>query len=318
MKCVVALPELDRAMKEEITKRTAAYGITTEFYESSKEATPAMQDADILFGRDAGLCAHAPKLKWACSSTAGVEPYLKPGVFASPDALLSNSSGAYGVTISEHIIMVTLELMRREPEYRDIVRDHAFRRDLKIHSIYGNRITMLGTGDIGQKAAVRLRAFGPERIVGINRSGRAVDAMDETHPIAELDAILPETDLLIMSLPGTKETYHLLDEEKLRRLPADAFLVNVGRGNAIDQKALERVMRSGHLLGAALDVFEQEPLPPEDTLWTCPRVHITPHTAGNVTLIHTLRFIVSMFLEDLDRFMQGKPLKYLVNRKIGY
>ena len=108
------------------------------------------------------------------------------------------------------------------------------------------------------------------------------------------------------------------NEERIRRLPREAYLVNVGRGSAIDQGALERCMREGHLAGAALDVFELEPIPPGDSIWSCPRLHITPHCSGNITLSHTRRFIVEMFLRDLENYAAGRPLEALVNRQLGY
>lgn len=163
-----------------------------------------------------------------------------------------------------------------------------------------------------------MRGFLPANVTGVSRSGRPVPEMDQVVPVTELDSVLPQTDLLIMSLPGTPETVHILNEERIRRLPREAYLVNVGRGSAIDQGALERCMREGHLAGAALDVFELEPIPPGDSIWSCPRLHITPHCSGNITLSHTRRFIVEMFLRDLENYAAGRPLEALVNRQLGY
>ena len=109
-----------------------------------------------------------------------------------------------------------------------------------------------------------------------------------------------------------------MDGRRLALLPRDAYLVNVGRGSAIDEAALIDLMRGGHLSGAALDVFAHEPLSPQDPLWDCPRLMITPHVAGNMTLGYTVDRIVEMFLEDFDRFCAGQPLRHLVDRKKGY
>ena len=133
-----------------------------------------------------------------------------------------------------------------------------------------------------------------------------------------LDGVLPETDLLVMSLPATPETTGLMDERRLRLMPEGSFLINVGRGNALDQRALALLLKSGWLGGAALDVFEREPLPPEDELWTCPRLLITPHVAGNMTLGYTVDRIVSMFLEDFENYCTGRPLLHCVDREKGY
>jgi phosphoglycerate dehydrogenase-like enzyme len=247
-----------------------------------------------------------------------VNQFLGDGVFAAPDALLSNSSVAYGVTIAEHIVMVTLELMRRQMEYNGIVSRREWRRDLPIRSIHGSRITLLGTGDIGQEAAVRLRSFDPACLVGVNRSGKNPQGLfDRVLPQEQLDIALPETDILVISLPGTKETYHMLDARRLRLLPDQALVINVGRGSVIDQKALEKELRAGRLR-AALDVFEQEPLPADDPLWDCPNLLIAPHVAGNMTLPYTKDRIVELFLEDFENYCAGKPLARLVDLKKGY
>ena len=120
-----------------------------------------------------------------------------------------------------------------------------------------------------------------------------------------------------MSLPGTAATEGMIGEKELAMLPDKAVVVNVGRGSVIVQSALEKELRKGRL-SAALDVFEVEPIPQEDTIWTCPNLLITPHVAGNMTLPYTVRRIVDMFLENLDSYMEGSNLKRRVNLEKGY
>ncbi|MBQ6373801.1 MAG: D-2-hydroxyacid dehydrogenase [Clostridia bacterium] len=317
-KIVADVPEMTAAHREAIAAAAKARGYEAVFPGDRAEAVAASADAEIIFGMRMSLPKAAPQLRWLCVPSAGVDYCVADDVYANPDAVLTNSSGAYGVTIAEHTVMVALELMRRQMEYTDIVDRRSWERQLPVHGIIGSRVTLLGTGDIGREVCARLRPFRPARIVGVNRSGRDPGGFDRVVPLSGLDALLPETDLLVMSLPGTPETAGLMDERRLRSLPADAFIVNVGRGSAIDQKALERLMREGHLAGAALDVFVTEPLPPEDTLWSCPRLLITPHCAGNMTLPYTLDRIVAMFLEDFENYCEGRPMKRLVDRKRGY
>ena len=296
-----------------------ARGFEMVFTDDADQAVAAAGDAEILFCAEPRLPKAAPELKWLCLTSAGADAYLKPGAILNPDALLTNSSGAYGVTIAEHVVMVTLELMRRQQEYADVVARRDWVRTLPVRSIRNCRCTLLGTGDIGREAAIRLQAFGPKRVVGVNRGGRNPGEMfDEVVSIDRLDEVLPETDLLVMSLPGTPETKGLMDARRIGLMPADAFLVNVGRGNALDQRALEAHLRAGRLLGAALDVFEKEPIENDDTLWECPRLLITPHVAGNMTLPYTVDRIVELFLEDFDNYCAGRPLKRLVDRQKGY
>ena len=190
-------------------------------------------------------------------------------------------------------------------------------RALPVRSIHGSRAVLLGTGDIGTEAARRLRAFGTTSITGVSRSGRALPDYDRVLPVSRLNEVLPETDLLILSLPGTPETRGLLSAERLALLPDGAVIVNVGRGITVDQAALEKELRAGRLL-AALDVFEREPIPPEDTIWTCPNLLITPHNAGNMSLPYTVERAAAMFLEDLENYAAGRPLKHAADVRKGY
>ncbi len=317
-KIAVVLPVLSSSQRDRIAREAASLGFSTLFFEDTASAIPHLSDVEIILGQDAKLIPNAPSLRWICTPSAGVNPYVDDSLYHSPDVLLSNSSGAYGVTISEHIVMVTLALMRRSSEYREIVAERKWIRNLTIRSIRDSRITLLGTGDIGRKAAARLRAFDPACILGVSRTGKPDPLFDHNYTLDALDSLLPKTDVLIMSLPGTPETTHLMNAERLAMLPRDAYLINVGRGTALDENALEALMRAGHLAGAALDVFETEPLPADSTLWTCPRVFITPHNAGNMTLGYTVDQIVSLFLEDLTRYANNLPLLRQVDRRRGY
>ena len=310
-KLLVYVARLTEAHRAALSKAAASHGLEAVFCNSREDALREAADAEIILSHDPALPGAAPGLKWMCCAYAGVEPFLPDAAYANPAALLSNSSGAYGVTIAEHIVMVTLELMRRQLDYDKVVARHGWLRTLPV--------TLLGTGDIGREAAARLRAFAPARITGVNRTGHPVDgAFDEIFPLSALDAVLPQTDLLIMALPGTRETAGLMDARRLALLPREAYLVNVGRGSAIDQKALMALMADGHLSGAALDVFEVEPLPPDDPLWDCPRLRVTPHVAGNMTLDYTVDRIVAQFLEDFANYCAGRPLLRQVDREKGY
>ena len=129
--------------------------------------------------------------------------------------------------------------------------------------------------------------------------------------------MLPDTDVLVISLPVTKDTFHMISEKQLKKLPDEAVIINVGRGSVIDQAALEKELRSGRL-HAGLDVFETEPIPAGSSLWHCPRLLITPHVAGDMTLPYTLQRVVELFLEDFENYCAGRPLARLVDRSAGY
>ena len=306
------------AHRRQIDAAAEKHGFSVRYYQTKADASGHLADCEVLFGHWRSLLKEAPMLKWYCCSYAGVDPYQPP--FRFPEGvLLTNSSGAYGVTISEHIMMVTLMLQRRMLDYAQIVRDRGWTNDLPVRSIQGSRLTLLGTGDIGTTFAQRAKAFCPASVTGVNRSGRVPDPVyDRVMPMAELDRVLPETDILVMSLPSTPETVGVLSRERLALLPESAILVNVGRGSAIDQDALMDELNAGRLAGAALDVMTPEPLPADHPLWTTKNLLITPHVAGNMTLGYTCNKTVSMFCDDLENYAEGRPLKHLVDLKRGY
>ncbi len=317
-KLVVSVANLEDRHIAAIAAAARAHGYAVCFCSGEEEALSQAADAEIIFSASPALAGNAPALRWLCTPFAGVNAFLDEGVFASPDAVLTHSSGAYGVTIAEHVVMVTLEMLRREPEYRAIVARREWQRGLPVRSIRNNRITLLGTGDIGQETAIRLRAFGPASLTGVNRSGsNPRNLFDAVTKQTGLDAVLPETDILVISLPATPETFRMLDARRLNLLPDGALIVNVGRGAVIDEAALERELRTDRLQ-AALDVFETEPLPADCPLWDCPNLLITPHTAGNMTLPYTRDRIVSLFLEDFENYCAGRPLARRVDLKKGY
>ena len=317
-KMVVVLSQLSEGHRARIRAAAEERGFEVSFFETPEESRPALQEAEIVLGQSPQLAEWSPKLRWLCTPSAGVDHLLREGLFASPEAALTNSSGAYGVTIAEHTVMMLLSLFRQRLAYDEIVARREWRRDLPVRSIRDGRFLLAGTGDIGREVALRLKAFGPRSVIGVNRSGRSPgDVFDRVAPISEWESLLPRADAVILALPGTPETFHLLDARRLALLPEGAAVVNVGRGSAVDQAALERELRAGRLC-AALDVFEQEPLPRDHSLWTCPNLLITPHVAGNMTLPYTVDRIVELFLEDFENYCAGRPLCRRVDLKRGY
>ena len=316
-KMTVCAYGLEEKHREKIRKAAEGFGFSVSFYNGWREAGEELRSSEVILGCEADALAVSDACRWFCTSNAGVEGHVNSPHLRS-DMLLTNSAGAYGVTISEHIVMAALMLLRRQMEYTRIISERRWERGLKVHSICGSRILIMGTGDIGKKTAERLRAFRPASIRGVNRSGRDNLLMDAVYPVERLDDLLPDTDILIMCMPGTGETAGLMNRERLHMLPQGSLVINVGRGSAIDQEAIKECLRSGHLAGAALDVFEKEPIPESDDIWEIPNLLITPHCSGNVSLGYTVDRFVDMFLEDLDRYVQGKPLLHEVDRKAGY
>ena len=312
---------LTDAHKAQIQKTAEEAGFVPHFFtlDQFEEAKACVQDCEILYAHSPELLRAAPAtLKWYCCSFAGVDPYCKdPSIFANPDCVLTNSN-VYGVTIAEHVVMVTLMLLRRMPEYEEIVRNRSWSNQLPIRSIRDNEFTILGTGNIGVNVAERVRGMGAAKIIGLSRSGKPHPAFDEVHPIADLDKVLPGTKILVMALPGTAETIHILDRARIALLPKDAYVINVGRGTAVEQEPLIEALNSGRIAGAALDVMDPEPLPADHPLWSAKNLILTPHVSGNMTLGYTCDTNVAMFCEDLKNYAAGKPLNGFVDRVKGY
>lgn len=313
---------LTEAHKARIRETAEDLGFTPHFFtlDQFEEAKTCLQGCEILYAHNPELLRAAPaSLKWYCCSYAGVDPYCKdPSLFANPDCLLTNTS-CYGVTIAEHVIMVLLMLLRRMPEYEEIVRNRGWNNQLPIRSIRDNAFTILGLGNIGVNVAERLRGMGAARVTGLSRSGAAREAVfDEVLPISALDEVLPRTQNLIMALPGTAETVHILNRARIALLPAGSYVVNVGRGTAVEQEALAEALNAGRLGGAALDVMDPEPLPKDHPLWSARNLILTPHVSGNMTLGYTCERNVEMFCEDLENYAGGRPLNGLVDRTRGY
>lgn len=301
-----------------INAAAAELGFSVDYYDTAQSLSPNIHQYEILYG-DVGpdIIRNAENLRWVCSPNAGVEKYL-PEDSMPKGCLLSNSSGAYGLAIAEHIIMVLLMLMRRMPEYQATMADHSWPCLSPIRSIAGSSILMLGTGDIGSNTARRLNALGA-KVTGVCRSGKSSEpAFHSVVKVSELDKLLPDADAVIMALPSTPDTIGLLSRQRIGKLNSSAFVINVGRGSAIDQEALVEALQNHSIAGAALDVMTPEPLPVDHPLWSCPNTIITPHVSGNDALESTRETDVSMFLSDFRRYAEGKSLKYLVNRKAGY
>ena len=312
---------LTEAHKDQIQAAARETGFTPHFFtlDHYEEALDCVQHCEVLYAHSMELLRAAPAaLRWYCCSYAGVELYCRePSPFANPDCLFTNTN-VYGVTIAEHVVMVTLMLLRRMPEYTEVIRRKGWRSGLAIRSIRGSSFTILGTGDIGRHVAERLRGMGAARIVGLSRSGTPHPAFDQVRPISDLDAVLPETQILVMALPSTPETLHILNRNRIALLPEGAYVINVGRGSALDQQALVEALNCGRLSGAALDVAASEPPQQEDPLWDARNLILTPHVAGNLTLGYTCDQAVELFCRNLRNYAAGRPLEGLVDRKRGY
>ena len=204
-----------------IDSTAARCGFAADYYPDSRVPAEKAGQYEVVYGmpKPADLKTFTG-LKWFCGNFAGVDAYLDDALYPSPDVVLSNSSGAYGVTIAEHLNMATLMLLRNADTYVRHADAHRWGPVVPMRSIIGSTITVLGTGDIGTEFARRAKAMGAREIRGVRRTKKPADpAFDGVYTHDELDGLLPDTDILVMALPSTPDTVGILSRQRIALLP---------------------------------------------------------------------------------------------------
>lgn len=288
-------------------------------YVPGKEATEAdVAEANVIIGNlSPELIKKAESLEWLQLNSAGADQYVKPGIL-KPGVMLTNATGAYGLAVSEHMLAMTFDLIRHFHLYRDNQKKHIWKSMGNIISVAGSTILVLGIGDIGGDYAKKVKALGAY-VIGVRRTAKEKpDYLDEQYTLEELDGLLGRADIVAMVLPGGEATHHLMDERRLGLMKPGAYLLNVGRGNAVDPAALKEALQNGHLGGCALDVTEPEPLLKDSELWDVERLLITPHVAGNFFLRETFERIVRIAGRNLEAWVLNKDLENQVDFETGY
>jgi phosphoglycerate dehydrogenase-like enzyme len=282
-----------------------------------------LPDTDIFLGyslRPKQL-KDARKLKWIHSTAAGVAQLMYPELRDS-GILVTNPSGIFSVPMAEHTMGLLLALARNFPDsVRHQDQSRWSQQDLwdkpqHLTELNGQVLLIVGYGSIGRELARRAKAF-DLRVWGVTRSGKG----DLTHaerivPASQLDEVLPQADYVVIAAPETPETKHLMGEPQLARMKPGARLINVARGSLLDESALVRALSSGALGGAALDVAETEPLPPESPLWKAPNLFITPHTSAISDRLWNRQ--TSLFMELLERWFDGREMFNRIDFSRGY
>jgi phosphoglycerate dehydrogenase-like enzyme len=274
-----------------------------------------LREAEILIaahvdGRD--LAARAPRLRWIQSTSAGVEklvPHLPPEV------VLTNASGVHGPKGGEYAMTALLMLNHGVPHF--VTSQRARRWDpLFTTPITGRTVVVVGVGRIGGEVARLARRFGM-RVLGVRRSGRPHRGVHRMYTPKGLRAAFRQADFVVVTMPLTAETRGLIGARELDCLPRHAGVVNLGRGAVIDYDALSAKLWARELSGAVLDVFPEEPLPPESSLWSTPNVIMSPHCAVDDGQAYVSRCL-HIFFDNLRRYLGRRPLRNVVDRAQGY
>jgi D-2-hydroxyacid dehydrogenase (NADP+) len=255
----------------------------------------------VTFRISDGLIRRAKNLQWIQSIASGVDAIVNlPSL--RKDVLLTSTRGIHRPQMSEMAILLMLSLSRNFPE---IIRnqDKGIWERWPAKLLYQKKVGILGIGAIGEEIARKCKAFGMT-VFGIDIVQRKVDAVDYSYGPEDLPEVVQEVDYLIIVLPSTPQTHKMVGENVLSSMKPAAFLINIGRGNVIDESALIHALESGKIAGAALDVFSQEPLPKEHPFWKTKNLILTPHIGGTSTIY--VDQVLSIFEENLRRFLRGE------------
>ena len=280
-------------------------------YARSSTVTPEqLAAATVIFGwpRPEAM-KQAVSLKWFQTMWAGTDEYtgkLPEGI------LFTSSSGSNSRSVAEHMLASLLAVCRRLPVYRDSQRARQWKDEGPMKTILGGTVLVVGAGNVGSAFARMCQGLGA-RTIGLKRKVTGpVKGFNEVGTMDDLDGLLPEADVVALTLPSSPQTVGLMDERRIARMKDDAVRISAGRGSVLDQDALARAMTGGKLWGAALDVTEPEPLPENSPLWDIPNLLLTPHVAGGMRLEITRRRCVEMAQENLRRYLAGEKLENLV------
>lgn len=329
------LPKPAREQIKNLSERIHLKVIPTD--DASHIPTETWEETDILF-TDSVLPEpeKSPNLKWVQFNSAGLDPFQNHDLISSREITVTTMSGAITGQIGEYVLMAMLALGHRLPLLRRHQQDKHWAEtgtelDALVPSeLRHSRVGIIGYGSIGRQVARLLRPFGA-KVLAVKKdvmhpedSGYTPEGMGDPegdffhrlYPLAAVDSVIAESDFVVLALPLTDDTHYLMNAERLAHMKKTAFLINVGRGALIDQQALIDALRVGQIAGAALDVFEHEPLPDDSPLWEMDQVIVTPHVSGLSRYLSAET--LALFTENLTRFINGKPLFNEVDPSLGY
>jgi phosphoglycerate dehydrogenase-like enzyme len=280
-------------------------------------------DADIFIGwslrPEQFVTAH--KLKWIHSPAAAVHQLMFPELIKS-EVVVTNSREVHGPVVAEHAIGLVLALAKRLPQAMQYQVRHEWAQGKlwderpRPREIAGATVAVVGMGSIGREFTTRAKSLGMKVMAVRENPSKGADGADEVYPSTQLNDVLRQADYVLLCTPVTPATRHLLNRERLALMNPDAYLLNVARGDLIDEAALVEALRDRTIAGAALDVFEQEPLPADSPLWALDNLLITPHTAAVTERLWDRHY--QLIVENLKRFLAGQPLLYEVDKRSGY
>ncbi|MEI5993379.1 phosphoglycerate dehydrogenase [Candidatus Enterococcus mansonii] len=318
-KPIIYLQEHMKKEQIEIIKQTAS-GYTV--FDSTRDHSPIEKDAiEIMLGWDSTLgqqllSSNTSRLKWVQSISAGVDTFDLKG-FAEKKILLSNASGIHSISISEHVLGVLFAEFRGiRTSITNQTNKHWTRENISYQQLATKKMLIVGTGQIGQQLASFAHGLGIQAY-GVNTSGHVTNGFIECYSQQNMSRIVKEMDIVVNILPLTDKTYHLYNTQMFLSMKPGTVFINVGRGSSVNTEDLIGALSNGQISFAALDVFEEEPLPDNSPLWTMDNVLITPHISGLTSDFKTK--LLTIFLQNLQQFIKDSTLiKNEITLKKGY
>jgi glyoxylate/hydroxypyruvate reductase len=288
--------------------------------EQEAEWKELLASAEILFDFDHShvndLPELAPKLRWIQATSAGIGQFVRSKGYAErTNWIFTTASGVHIRPLAEFVILSMLifskNYFRVEEQQSKKVWSYFTANELRDYTL-----GIVGLGKIGREVARVAKAF-DMKVVGTRRNPQgSLTNVDELFSPEDLPSVLKQANFLCLTIPHTDETANMIGAKEFTMLPDKAVLINISRGAIVDEEAMIQALRSGKLLGASLDVFAHEPLPPESPLWTMPRVIISPHSASNG--MNENRRITELFCDNLNRYLKGEPLLNVLDTKKLY
>jgi phosphoglycerate dehydrogenase-like enzyme len=251
------------------------------------------------------------------TTTAGVDQAVPPDLLAAEHVTITCIKGPPGPLMAEHAVLLMLALARNLPVYLSNQQRHLWRREGQDWlPLYGQRIAILGVGSSGGNLARVCKTGFGMTVLGMTRTPREIPHVDRAFGTSELLRMLPEADFVVLCLPHTAQTRHIINAAAFEAMRPTACLINVSRGALVDEDALIAAMRSGRIAGAGLDVTSADPIPADSPLWDLPNTIITPHVA--VESVKMSDAVVDFWCENVRRFAHDQPLSGVVDRQAGY
>ncbi len=287
--------------------------------DSKKEELDALlAETDILFGfvPPKNVTARAPRLKWMQATSAGVDRHQGTEIWRSK-VVLTGVSGIHATPISEFVMGLMLMFAKNMPSSFRMKQKRDWQRYM-VHTLHGKTAGIVGLGHIGREVARLAKAFGM-KVIATRRSARQggkARNVDLLLPRSRMKELLAESDYVVLTLPLTPETRHIMGEAEFKAMKPTAYIINIGRGSLIDQEALIKALDEKCIAGAGLDVTVPEPLPKESRLWDFDNVILSPHVSGGME-DYMVR-ATELFCDNLRRYLEGKKLRNIIDKKKGY